>query len=44
MIDVMRMVILKGSGFNDIKFHLAKIIAFAIVLNGWAIWNYKKTS
>ena len=44
MIDVMRMIMLKGSGFQDIKYHLGKIILFAIVLNGWAIWNYKKTS
>jgi ABC-2 type transport system permease protein len=43
-IEVMRMIVLKGSGFNDVKFHLLKIIAFAIVLNGWAILNYKKTS
>jgi len=44
MIDVMRMVVLKGSGFNDIKYHLFKIMLFAIVLNGWAIINYKKTN
>jgi len=44
MIDVMRMIVLKGSGFQDIKYHLGKIIVFAVVLNGWAIWNYKKTS
>jgi len=44
MIDVMRMIMLKGSGFQDIKYHLGKIVLFAIVLNGWAIWNYKKTS
>lgn len=44
MIEVMRMVVLKGSGFNDIKYHLLKIMLFAIVLNGWAVINYKKTS
>ncbi|MEP7373226.1 MAG: ABC transporter permease [Chitinophagaceae bacterium] len=44
MIDVMRMIVLKGSGFQNIKYHLGKIILFAIVLNGWAIRNYKKTS
>lgn len=44
MIDVMRMVVLKGSGFSDIKYHLGKIVIFAVVLNSWAIWNYKKTS
>ncbi|MEO8569815.1 MAG: ABC transporter permease [Ginsengibacter sp.] len=44
LIDVMRMVILKGSGFADIKNQLLIISAFAIVLNSWAILNYKKTS
>lgn len=43
-IDVMRMIVLKGSGFNDVKMHLLKIVGFALVLNGWAIKNYKKTS
>ena len=44
MIDVMRMIVLKGSGFGDIKYHLAKIFAFAVVFNVWAISNYKKTT
>lgn len=44
MIEVMRMVVLKGSGFSDIKYHLGKIVLFAVVLNSWAILNYKKTS
>lgn len=44
MIDVMRMIVLKGSGFDDIKFHLLKIIGFAVVLNSWAILNYRKTT
>ena len=44
LIDVMRMVILKGSGFADIQSHLLIISAFAIILNAWAILNYKKTN
>lgn len=44
MINVMRLVILKGSGFRDIATDLLVIIAIAIVLNGWAVLNYKKTS
>ncbi len=44
LIAVMRMVILKGSGFSDILPHLASVGVFAIILNGWAILNYKKTS
>jgi ABC-2 type transport system permease protein len=43
-IEVMRMIVLKGSDFDDVKYHLLKIIAFAVVLNGWAILNYKKTA
>jgi ABC-2 type transport system permease protein len=43
-IDVMRMIILKGSGFNDIKMSLLVEVAFAVVLNGWAIFNYRKTA
>ncbi len=44
LIDVMRMVILKGSGFADIQYQLLIIGAFAIVLNTWAVLNYKKTN
>lgn len=43
-IDVMRMVVLKGSGFKDIKMHFAIMTGFAILFNGWAVLNYKKTS
>lgn len=43
-IDVMRMVIIKGSTFQDIKPHMLIIICFAIVLNFAAILNYRKTS
>jgi ABC-2 type transport system permease protein len=43
-IDVMRMVIIKGSGFRDIIKHILIIMGFAIVLNLTAVLNYKKTS
>lgn len=43
-IDVMRMVIIKGSGFKDIRNHILIIIGFAVVLNTAAVLNYKKTS
>jgi len=39
-----RMIILKGSSFNDVKLDFFYLILFAGVLNGWAIWNYRKTS
>jgi ABC-2 type transport system permease protein len=44
MIQVMRMVILKGSGFRDILPQLGAISLIAVVLNSLAVWNYRKTS
>lgn len=44
MIDVMRMVVLKGSSFRDIQFHLLKVAGFAILLNTWAVIKYRKTA
>lgn len=41
-IEVMRMVILKGSRLADISKHLLIMVGFAVVLNGWAIANYRK--
>jgi ABC-2 type transport system permease protein len=43
-IEVMRMIVLKGSSFKDIKWHFVVVTIFAFVLNGWAILNYKKTT
>lgn len=42
LIEVMRMVILKGSGLRDILPQLGTVGVFAIALNVWAVWNYKK--
>jgi len=44
LVEVMRMIVLKGSGWSAILPHLAIISGFAIVLNGWAVWNYRKTT
>ena len=44
MIEVMRMVILKGSGFRYILPQLGAISLIALVLNSLAVWNYRKTS
>jgi ABC-2 type transport system permease protein len=43
-IDVIRMVVLKGSGLADIKEQLLTILGFAVVLNGWAVFSYRKRS
>jgi ABC-2 type transport system permease protein len=41
-IDVNRMVIMKGSGFPDIKYHFLKMLGFAVFFNVWAVLNYRK--
>lgn len=43
-IGVVRMIVLKGSGFIDVKLELLYEAIFAIILNTWAIFNYKKTT
>lgn len=43
-IKVIRMIVLKGSGFADVYPELLYLAIFAVVLNGWAIFNYRKTS
>ena len=44
LIQVMRMVVLKGSGFRDNLPQLGSISIFAVILNSWAILNYRKRS
>lgn len=41
---VMRLMIIKGSGFWEIKQEILYLCYFAVALNGLAIWNYRKTS
>jgi ABC-2 type transport system permease protein len=43
-IEVIRMVILKGSGLKDIIKHLLIILGYAVIINAFAIWRYRKTS
>lgn len=43
-IEVVRMIVLKGSGFSDIQYHFLIMIGFALFINVWAILNYRKTS
>lgn len=43
-VEVMRMVMLKGSGFVDILPQLLKTSLYAIIMNGLAVWSYKKTA
>ena len=41
-IEVMRMIVLKGSGFEDIKTQFLKMGGFALFFNVLAVWNYRK--
>jgi ABC-2 type transport system permease protein len=43
-IRVIRMLVLKGSGFADVQREFVYLLLFAGVLNGWAILNYRKTT
>ncbi|MFD1613880.1 ABC transporter permease [Gelatiniphilus marinus] len=43
-VEVMRMVMLKGSGLMDILPQLLKTLLYALIMNGLAVWSYKKTN
>lgn len=43
-IEVMRMVVLKGSGIAQISKHFFVMLGFAVLFNTWAILNYRKTN
>ncbi len=42
-VEIIRMVMLKGSGFWDIARQLAVIAGYALALNVITVWGYKKT-
>ncbi len=44
MIEVNRLIILKNSGFKDLLPEFYALFTMALVFNGLAIWNYRKTS
>ncbi|MCC7231460.1 MAG: ABC transporter permease [Bacteroidia bacterium] len=41
--EVIRMIVLKGSTFPDIRHHFLIVILFGTVFNVWAILHYRKT-
>jgi len=43
-VEVMRMVMLKGANLTDISSQVIKTVIYAIVMNGLAVWSYKKTT
>ncbi len=44
IIQVLRMVYLKGSSFNDLLTQFIALGSFAIFFNGWAVLSYRKSS
>ncbi len=43
-VQVVRMVMLKGSSLADISPQLIKLGVYAVLINGLAVWSYKKVS
>ena len=43
-VEVIRMVMLKGAGFNEIINQMGIIALYAFLINGFAVWSYKKTT
>ncbi len=43
-VEIIRMLMLKGSSLQDILPKFAIITLYAIVMNGLAVWSYKKTN
>lgn len=41
-IDVMRMILLKGSEFKDISLQFFSLLVLAVLLNTLAVWRYRK--
>lgn len=44
MVEVLRSIFLKGSGFADLLTHFAALCGFAVFFNGWAVLSYRKSS
>lgn len=43
-IEVVRLIVLKGSGFSDILPHTLITLLMGVFFNGWALLNYRKTN
>ena len=43
-VEVMRMVLLKGSSWHEIRWHTMAIVAIGFAVNGLAVLNYRKRS
>jgi ABC-2 type transport system permease protein len=43
-VEFMRMVMLKGSGFNEVANLFAAMGVYALIINALAVWNYRKVA
>ncbi len=43
-IEVMRMIVLKGSSFADVKVQFFSVLGLGVFFNTWAVLNYRKRS
>jgi len=43
-VEIIRMVMLKGATFSDISIQFSIIVGYAFVINGFAVWSYKKVN
>ena len=43
-VNAVRLIVLKGSSFTQLSTEFLYLVGFAVLLNGWAVWNYRKTS
>lgn len=41
-VEFMRLVLLKGANFQDIKTNFFTVLTYAVAVNGLAVWSYKK--
>jgi len=41
-VEFMRLVLLKGAGFQDIKTNFYTVLSYAVAANGLAVWTYRK--
>lgn len=44
LIQVMRAIYLKGAAFADLHVQAGALLAFALILDCWAVWSYRKKS
>ncbi len=42
-VEVMRKVLLKGSGWIDLKYHFVVMAMLSVIINTFAVWTYRKT-